>query len=248
VHAEYVAEMARQLIFAQYGNDAYTRGLNVYTTLNAGEQEAAYNALRRASWTTSAARSTAAPRSSSPCPPTPGQEDAIDDALANHPDNGDVLAAVVLEASPARSWPAPDGEKIEITGDGLKPVQSGLSDKAPPNIKIRPGAVIRVVKTPRAWEITQLPESKAPLWPDPQTGAIRALVGGFDFDKNKFNHVTQAWRQPGSSFKPFIYSAALEKGFTPATMINDAPLFFSAAPPVASPGSPRTTTAATTGP
>ena len=63
---------------------------------------------------------------------------------------------------------------------------------------------------------------------DPQDGAIRALVGGFDFNRNKFNHVTQAWRQPGSCFKPFIYSAALEKGFTPATVVNDEPLFFEA--------------------
>lgn len=90
--------------------------------------------------------------------------------------------------------------------------------------------MIRVVQTPKkTWEITQLPEVEgAFVAVDPRTGAIRALVGGFDFDKNKFNHVTQAWRQPGSSFKPFIYSAALEKGFTPATIVNDAPLFFSA--------------------
>ncbi len=74
---------------------------------------------------------------------------------------------------------------------------------------------------------------------DPRTGAIRALVGGFDFDKNKFNHVTQAWRQPGSAFKPFIYSAALEKGFTPATVINDAPLFFSAGATGAQPWEPK---------
>jgi len=109
-------------------------------------------------------------------------------------------------------------------------VQSGLSDKAPPNIKIRPGAVIRVVQTPKkTWEVTQLPEVEGAFVAlDPRTGAVKALVGGFDFDKNKFNHVTQAWRQPGSSFKPFIYSAALEKGFTPATVVNDAPLFFSA--------------------
>ena len=63
---------------------------------------------------------------------------------------------------------------------------------------------------------------------DPRDGALKALVGGFDFNKSKFNHVTQAWRQPGSSFKPFIYSAALEKGFTPATVVNDGPLFFDA--------------------
>ena len=158
-------------------------------------------------------------------------EDAIDDALANHPDNGNVLAAVVLEVNAKRILAArADGEQIEITGEGLKPAQSGLSEKAPPNIKLRRGAVIRVVQTPKkTWEITQLPEVEGAFVAiDPRSGAIRALVGGFDFDKNKFNHVTQAWRQPGSAFKPFIYSAALEKGFTPATVINDAPLFFSA--------------------
>ena len=90
--------------------------------------------------------------------------------------------------------------------------------------------MIRVSKTSRnTWEITQLPEVEgAFVAMDPRDGSVRALVGGFDFQKNKFNHVTQAWRQPGSSFKPFIYSAALEKGFTPATVINDAPLFFDA--------------------
>ena len=121
-----------------------------------------------------------------------------------------------------------NSESVEITGDGLKPAQSGLADKAAPNIKIRRGALIRVAKTPKGtWEITQLPEVEGAFVAlDPRDGAIRALVGGFDFEKNKFNHVTQAWRQPGSSFKPFIYSAALEKGFTPATVINDAPLFF----------------------
>ena len=142
-----------------------------------------------------------------------------------------MLSAVVLEASAKRILAArANGDSVEITGDGLKPAQSGLSDKAPPNIKIRRGAVIRVVKTPKgAWEITQLPEVEGAFVAlDPRNGSIRALVGGFDFDKNKFNHAAQAWRQPGSSFKPFIYSAALEKGFTPATVINDAPLFFDA--------------------
>jgi penicillin-binding protein 1A len=123
-----------------------------------------------------------------------------------------------------------NSESVEITGDGLKPALSGLADNAAPNIKIRRGALIRIAKTPQGtWEITQLPEVEGAFVAlDPRDGAIRALVGGFDFEKNKFNHVTQAWRQPGSSFKPFIYSAALEKGFTPATIINDAPLFFDA--------------------
>ncbi|MES2925177.1 MAG: penicillin-binding protein 1A [Pseudomonadota bacterium] len=232
IHAEYVAEMARQLIFTQYGNEAYTRGLNVYTTLNAAEQEAAYGALRRGIMDYERRQQYRGPEKFVVLPTAAQEvEDAIDDALANHPDNGDVLSAVVLEASPRKIVAArANGDTLEITGDGLKPAQSGLSDKAAPNIKIRRGAVIRVVKTPKnAWEITQLPEVEGALVAlDPRTGAIRALVGGFDFDKNKFNHAAQAWRQPGSSFKPFIYSAALEKGFTPATVINDAPLFFDA--------------------
>ncbi|KRA06475.1 MULTISPECIES: penicillin-binding protein 1A [unclassified Acidovorax] len=232
IHAEYVAEMTRQLIFAQYGNEAYTRGLNVYTTLNAAEQEAAYVALRRGIMDYERRQQYRGPEKFVALPTAAQEvEDAIDDALANHPDNGDVLSAVVLEASTKRILAArANGDSLEITGDGLKPAQSGLSDKAPPNIKIRRGAVIRVVKTPKgAWEITQLPEVEGAFVAlDPRNGSIRALVGGFDFDKNKFNHAAQAWRQPGSSFKPFIYSAALEKGFTPATVINDAPLFFDA--------------------
>ncbi|MBV7428512.1 MULTISPECIES: penicillin-binding protein 1A [unclassified Acidovorax] len=232
IHAEYVAEMARQLIFTQYGNEAYTRGLNVYTTLNAAEQEAAYGSLRRGIMDYERRQQYRGPEKFVALPTAAQEvEDAIDDALANHPDNGDVLSAVVLEASPRKIIAArANGDNLEITGDGLKPAQSGLSDKAPPNIKIRRGAVIRVVKTPKnAWEITQLPEVEGAFVAlDPRSGAIRALVGGFDFDKNKFNHAAQAWRQPGSSFKPFIYSAALEKGFTPATVINDAPLFFDA--------------------
>ncbi len=232
VHAEYVAEMVRQLIFSQYGNEAYTRGLNVYTTLNAGDQEAAYVALRRGIMDYERRQPYRGPEQFVALPAAaPEVEDAIDDALSNHPDNGDVLAAVVLEATARRIVAArANGDTLEIMGDGLKPAQSGLSDKAAPNIKIRRGAVIRVVKTPKnTWEITQLPEVEGALVAlDPRSGAIKALVGGFDFDKNKFNHAAQAWRQPGSSFKPFIYSAALEKGFTPATVINDAPLFFDA--------------------
>ena len=232
VHAEYVAEMARQLIFAQYGNEAYTRGLNVYTTLSASDQEAAYNALRRGIMDYERRQQYRGPEKFVNLPTSAQErEDAIDEALADHPDNGDVMSAMVLEASPRKVVVArQNGDNIDITGDGLKPVQSGLSDKAPPNIKLRRGAVIRITKTLKnTWEITQLPEVEGALVAiEPRSGAIKALVGGFDFDKNKFNHVTQAWRQPGSSFKPFIYSAALEKGFTPATVINDGPLFFDA--------------------
>ena len=242
-HAQYVAEMARQLVFAQYGAEAYTRGLNVHTTLNINEQASAYQALRKGIMDYERRQRYRGPEQFALLPADPAAvEDAIDDILANHPDNGDVLAAVVLDVTPKKITAArADGEPIEISGDGLKPVQSGLSDKAPPNIRLRRGAVIRVVQTPKkTWEATQLPEVEGAFVAlDPRSGAIRALVGGFDFDKNKFNHATQAWRQPGSSFKPFIYSAALEKGFSPSTVVNDAPLFFSAAVTGGQPWEPK---------
>jgi len=232
VHAEYFTETIRQLIYAQYGDSTYTRGLNVYTTLNAADQIAAYQALRRGIMNYERRQAYRGPEKFISLPEdSQGIEDVIDEALIEHPDNGDVLSAVVLEASPKMIKAVrQNGDVIEITGEGLKPAQSGLSDKAPANIKILRGAVIRVVQTPKStWEITQLPEVEGAFVAiDPKTGAIRALVGGFDFEKNKFNHVTQAWRQPGSSFKPFIYSAALEDGVTPATIVNDAPLFFNA--------------------
>jgi penicillin-binding protein 1A len=229
-HADYVAEMARSLMFAQYGADAYTRGLKVYTTVRAADQEVAYQALRRGIMDYEKRQQYRGPEKFIDLSANARErEELIDDTLIEQGDKGDLLAAVVLEASPKMVRAVrQNGEVIEVTGEGLKPVQSGLADKAPPNIKLRPGAVIRIVKG-TAWEITQLPEVEGAFVAlDPRDGAIRALVGGFDFDKNKFNHVTQAWRQPGSSFKPFIYSAALEKGFTPATVVNDSPLFYDA--------------------
>ncbi|MEY3062313.1 MAG: Penicillin-binding protein [Pseudomonadota bacterium] len=232
IHAEYVAETVRQLMFAQYGQETYTRGLNVYTTLQSSEQNAAYQALRQGIMDFERRQVYRGPEKFIELPTKPKEmEDAIDEVLDDHPDNGDIMSAVVLEASPKKIVAIrQNAEQLEITGDGLKPAQSGLSGKAGPNIKIKRGAVIRVVQTPKGtWEITQLPEVEGAFVAiSPQDGSVRALVGGFDFAKNKFNHVIQAWRQPGSSFKPFIYSAALEKGFTPATVINDAPLFFDA--------------------
>lgn len=232
VHAEYVAEMVRQLIYAQYGEETYTRGLDVQTTLRTVDQNAAYKALRRGIMDFERRQIYRGPEKFITLTANAQEiEEAVDDALDEHPDNGDVMSAVVMDADTKRIRAMRQGgELLEITGDGLKPAQSGLSDKAQPNIKIRRGAIIRVSKTQKStWEITQLPEVEgAFVSVDPRDGSIKALVGGFDFAKNKFNHVTQAWRQPGSSFKPFIYSAALEKGFTPSTVINDAPLFFDA--------------------
>ncbi len=243
LHAEYVAETVRQMVFAQYGQETYTRGLNVYTTVQSTEQMAAYKALRQGIMDFERRQIYRGPEKFIDLPADPKKmEDAIDDALEEHPDNGDVLSAVVLEASPRQVVVIrQNGEQISISGDGLKPAQSGLSDKTPPAKQVRKGALIRITQTPKGvWEITQLPEVEGALVAiTPQTGAIRALVGGFDFTKNKFNHVTQAWRQPGSSFKPFIYSAALEKGFTPATVVSDSPLFFDSAVTGGQPWEPK---------
>ncbi len=242
-HADYVAEMARQLMFAQYGQEIYTRGLNVYTTIRASDQQAAYAALRRGILDFERRQHYRGPERFITLPEKAAElEDAIDDALIEQGDKGDLLAAVVLEATPKKVRAMrQNSEVLEITGEGLQPVQSGLSDKAAPNIKLRPGALIRVTKTAKGgWEITQLPEVEGAFVSiDPRDGAIHALIGGFDFNKNKFNHVTQAWRQPGSSFKPFIYSAALEKGFTPMTVVNDAPLFFDASVTGGQPWEPK---------
>ena len=232
VHAEFLAETVRQLIFNQYGDDTYTRGLDVYTTIKSAEQQAAYRALRKGIMDFERRQVYRGPEKFISLPLAKDElEEAVEDALSETPDSDEVMAAVVLEAGPKKIVAMRrNAETLEIIGEGLRPAQSGLNANAAPNIKIRRGAVIRVAKTPKdAWEITQLPEVEgAFVAVDPRTGALRALVGGFDYEKNKFNHVTQAWRQPGSSFKPFIYSAALENGFSGATVINDAPLFFDA--------------------
>jgi penicillin-binding protein 1A len=231
LHAEHLAEMVRQEVYEQYGAETYTRGLTVYTTLNANAQRAAYAALRRGVLDYERRQHYRGPEKFIALPSDPkARADAIDEVIASHPDSGELKTAVVLEAGPRKVVVVRgDDEPITITGDGLKPVQSGLSDKAPPNLRLVPGAVVRVVKSERGWDLTQMPEVESAFVAlDPRNGDIKALVGGFDFEKNKFNHVTQAWRQPGSSFKPFIYSAALEKGVTPATQVNDGPLYFSA--------------------
>jgi penicillin-binding protein 1A len=243
VHAEFVAETARQLVFSQYGEEAYTRGLTVTVSVNAADQMVAYRALRRGLLDYELRQVYRGPEAFVDLPSDPAALDArIADALADHPDNDDLRAAVVLEASPRKVVAVlSDGESITVTGDGLRPVTSGLSERAPAQKKLRRGAVVRATQNAKGqWSLTQVPEVEGAFVAlDPSTGAIRALVGGFDYRKSKFNHVTQAWRQPGSSFKPFIYSAALEKGFTPGTVVNDAPLFFDAGTTGSQPWEPK---------
>jgi len=233
VHAEYVAEMVRQMMYTQYREEAYTLGLNVVTTIDSADQDAAYRAVRKGLMDYEHRHGYRGPEAYIDLPADPDdREQAIDDALVDHPDNGEIVAAVVTEASPKQVKASfIDGNVAVVQGNDLRFVASALSTRAQPNQRIRPGAIVRLMKNDDdSWVITQLPQVEGAFVSIvPQDGAIRALVGGFDYNKNKFNHVTQAWRQPGSSFKPFIYSASLEKGLSPATIINDAPLYFSAA-------------------
>lgn len=243
VHAEYVAEMVRQAMVAQYREEAYTRGLNVVTTIDSGDQDAAYRALRRGLMTYDSRRGYRGPEGQFALPAAPGaRADAIAAALEKHPDNGEIVAGVVVSANPGEVQAVlSNGVTAKISGDGLRFAAASLSPRAPAAAGIRPGSIVRLVKDDAgAWSIVQLPQVEGAFVSIvPQDGAIRSLVGGFDFGKSKFNHVTQAWRQPGSSFKPFIYSASLDKGLGPATIINDAPLFFSAAETGGQPWEPK---------
>ncbi|MGN6702554.1 MAG: penicillin-binding protein 1A, partial [Burkholderiaceae bacterium] len=193
------------------------------------DQEAAYQALRRGVMDYEKRHGYRGPESYMEIPEAKDEaEDAIEVELAEHPDSDDIVAAVVLEATPKQVRAMlGSGEEITITGPGLAFAGNLLSDKAPPQKRVRRGAIIRVIRDGKNWAVTQMPEVQAAFVAvSPEDGAIKALVGGFDFNRNKFNHVTQAWRQPGSSFKPFIYSASLEKGLSPSTIINDAPITF----------------------
>jgi penicillin-binding protein 1A len=230
LHADYAAEAARLLMLEQYGAEAYTRGLNVYTSIDMAEQTAAWTALRKGLLDFDRRQAWRGPQGFIELPADPRQVDVrVAEALEDHPDSDTNRAAVVLQAEPRQIVAVlQSGEQLVIGPEGLKAVGQALTDKASPKHQIRRGAIIRVNRNGDGkWFVQQLPDVEgAFVSMDPRTGLIRAMVGGFDFRRNKFNHVTQAWRQPGSSFKPFIYSAALEKGFTPATTVNDAPLFF----------------------
>ena len=239
--AGHFAEMVRHLLYERYQDGAYTRGLRVYTTLSIRHQQAAHQALRRGVLDYDQRHGYRGPEGYAALA-LDATEEALEEALHEFADSEDMFAAVVLQATPARVRAyRRGGEVVDVGDDGLKFVGRMLGDKASPNQRIRRGAIVRVQKNEKGrWHITQLPAVEAALVSiDPRDGAIRALAGGFDFGRNQYNHVTQALRQPGSSFKPFIYSAALEKGFTTATVINDAPLMFTAAQTGSEPWEPK---------
>jgi penicillin-binding protein 1A len=227
-HAAYVAEMVRQSIFEQFKEATYTMGLRVITTINKNEQEAAYDSVRRNVLAYDQRHGYRGPEAFIELSTNENErDDAIDEFLQKYPSNEGLISGVVTEATPKLiKADLATGESISISGEGLRFVASALQTKANRDVKIRPGALIRVMQDAKGnWFVTQTPEVEAAYVSlNAQDGSYRALVGGFDFNRKKFNHVTSAWRQPGSSIKPFIYSAALEKGFSPLTLINDVPL------------------------
>ncbi len=224
--ADYVAEMARQYMVQAYGDEVYNKGYKVVTTLLKADQDAAYRAVRQGVMDYDRRHGYRGPEDFVELAASGVSEEDLEDALSDAEVSDDLYPGVVTEASEreVRVYVKSTG-MISIKGDGLSFARSALSARASADLRIRRGAIIRVNHDDKGnWQITQYPNVEAALVSlDSHNGAIRALVGGFDFNQNKYNHVTQAYRQPGSSFKPFIYSAALEKGFTPATLVNDTP-------------------------
>ncbi len=230
VKTDYFNEMVRQVIYDQYHEAAYTQGIKVYTTIRDKDQQAAYDALRKGVLDYDRRHGYRGPEGFVDLRQDSSDEH-LEESLQDSTDNDDLIPAVVLSAAPNKiDAYAKGGERVTIIGEGLRFAQRALNDKVALNQRILTGSIIRIQKNgPSEWQVTQLPQVEAAFVSgNPTDGAIYSLIGGFDFNHNQFNHITQAWRQPGSSFKPFIYSAALEKGFTPATIINDAPLSFSA--------------------
>ncbi|MEJ7139038.1 penicillin-binding protein 1A [Amphibiibacter pelophylacis] len=229
--SQYVAELARQLLYSQYGESAYERGLQVYLTVSIQSQDAAYRALRAGLRRLDAKRPYRGPEARLELPAKADElDDFVGDKLENFPAQGGLVAAVVTRAKPGSvTVMFQDGQSVNITGEGLRLAGPALMPGASAKTRITRGAIVRTAKVGESYTIVQTPEVEGALIAmNPNNGFVTAMAGGFDFYKNKFDHVTQAWRQPGSSFKPFIYSAGLEKGFMPGTWMNDAPLRFSA--------------------
>jgi penicillin-binding protein 1A len=227
VHAEFVAEAARQQVFAQFGEKAYTQGFKVVTTLVAAQQQAAYQALHQTLIAQAQRQVWQGPEDNEVLPSHLQDDDpAVAQALSEVDDDEDLRAAIVVAARPdAVTAVLASGEIITIDKAGLRLVKAGLAPQAASGLAIKRGSIVRVLQQGKAWLLTQWPQAQgAVVALDPANGEVRALVGGFAFAQNQFNHVTQSWRQPGSSIKPFIYAAALDNGLMPETLVNDMPL------------------------
>ena len=223
-HAEYVAELVRQEVVAEFKEEAYTRGLSVITTIRKAEQDAAYESVRRNVLAYDQRHGYRGPEAFVDLPSEPvAREEAINDALRVRPSSDGLVPVMVMQAGARQVMVENiDGDSIAISGAGLRFVAPALAAKANASLKLRPGAVVRIAQNGKSWSIVQVPLVAASFIAiDANSGQYHALVGGFDFNLQKYNHVTQAWRQPGSPMKPFIYSAALERGFSPGTLILD---------------------------
>ncbi|MBL8534113.1 MAG: penicillin-binding protein 1A [Betaproteobacteria bacterium] len=228
--ADYLTEMVRQTVYDQFKEDAYTSGLRVHTTISRQHQDAAYAAVRRGVLDYDRRHGYRGAEGYMEIP-SGATDESIEELFGDESSSDGIYPALVLQLNREGMVLFAKGiGRVSVAGEGLRFAQRMLGDKAPAERRLRRGALVRVTKDDDGrWQVVQLPLVEAALVAvDSNSGAIRALVGGFDFGRNQFNHVTQAYRQPGSSFKPFVYSAALEKGFTPATIINDAPLSFDA--------------------
>ncbi|MGU9952003.1 MAG: penicillin-binding protein 1A [Gammaproteobacteria bacterium WSBS_2016_MAG_OTU1] len=228
VEASFVAEEVRRLVFATFGEDAYERGIKIYTTLQSHLQNAAVRAVRQGLISHESRRKYIGPEkfidirglSSS----------SIADKLSDESTVGNLMpAAVVAADKKSLSVVGKNGETYKLTGESLGALRRHLPGGGrKPEIAV--GAVVRLLGDGKDVKLVAPPGAEAALVAlSPEDGAVLAMAGGFDFNRNQFNHVTQARRQPGSSIKPFIYSAALEKGFTPASILPDTPIFLSAA-------------------
>lgn len=224
----YVAEMARQAMYDKYGDAAYTQGFKVVTTVSSGNQAVATAALRQTLRTYSMGgyRGAEAYVDLSKFKGD-NQAEQIQQYLSGFHVVENLVPAVVLEVGKQQlTVMSPAGKRIVLQGKNYTYVSKAINNPKLRDAQVRPGAVIRIVQSKNGqWSISQEPDLQGAIVSiDAQTGAIRALVGGYDFYQRAFNRATQAWRQPGSSFKPFLYSAALDKGFTAATLVNDAPI------------------------
>jgi penicillin-binding protein 1A len=237
VEAPYIAEMVRAEMVERFDQEAYTGGYLVYTTVTAEEQSAANDAVRSALDAYSERHGYHGPEAR--LEPLPAEQEALDAALDDRALVGRLRPAIVtaVEEKSAQVYLG-DGETATIAWEEMKwarpyinPDSRGPAPKQATEI-LQPGDVVRLRSRATkdkgtVWRLAQVPRAAGALIAlAPQDGAVRALVGGYDFYYSKFNRVTQAERQPGSGFKAFIYSAALENGFTPASLINDAPVVF----------------------
>ena len=233
LHAGYVAEMVRMLLVPYFKDTLYNQGLNVYTTIRSFDQKVASSTVRQNMIDYDRRYGYRGVEGHVDISQEETREANIRQALAKVVSSANLLPGVVTQLTPqTMSVQLYSGETVKIAAKDFAfakryIAQNGKELQGRNKAKeLRVGAIVRVTQDAKGkWSLGQIPVvESAFVSANFNTGAIYSLVGGFDFKLNQFNHVTQAWRQPGSSFKPFIYSAALDKGFTPATIINDAPL------------------------